>query len=331
MKLSKKIVATLSAAIMSITALVPFSASATPLNTSATAETIQLNQNVQTFFDCGYIDGTYDTYVGYRDEKFFKFTAPETRYYEINVTGYENDVYAVGYSADLNVSVRDSYGESVGSVYTNPTTGITRKALQLKKGETYYLDLYDMTLNDMASYKNYDYGYASHTITMTVTNHTHTMYESYKSSYSTYYECRFCDYSYSKENVCKHTHKQKAVTKQPTYWSEGSYNLYCTDCGKTIKTKVKIAKKAVNLKSVKAGKKQATVKWSKVSDAKSYQIKYSTSSKMKSSKTVTVKGAKNVSKTIKKLKKGKKYYFKVRAVKGKKTSSWSKIKSVKVK
>ena len=61
-------------------------------------------------------------------------------------------------------------------------------------------------------------------------------------------------------------------------------------------------------------------------------MQYSTSSKMKSAKTVTVKKAKTTSVTISKLKKGKKYYVRVRAYtkkKGKtKYTAWSAKKSV---
>ena len=63
-----------------------------------------------------------------------------------------------------------------------------------------------------------------------------------------------------------------------------------------------------------------------------YQIRYSTSSKMTSAKTKTVKGYKYTSKKITKLKAKKKYYVQVRTYKtvsGKTYySSWSGIKSV---
>ena len=77
------------------------------------------------------------------------------------------------------------------------------------------------------------------------------------------------------------------------------------------------------------------VKWNKASGATGYQIQYSASKYFVSSKTVTVKGATTLSKTVKKLKSGKKYYVRVRSLKksGKKTyySSWSKEKAVKTK
>lgn len=96
------------------------------------------------------------------------------------------------------------------------------------------------------------------------------------------------------------------------------------------------APKRVTIKSAKAGKKKATVKWKKVSGAKGYQIQYSTkkSFKKKYTKTKTTRKTKIV---IKKLKKKKTYYFRVKAYKtdaAKKkvySKKWSKIKKVKIK
>lgn len=70
----------------------------------------------------------------------------------------------------------------------------------------------------------------------------------------------------------------------------------------------------VKLSSVQnISKKAIKVTWKKKSGVTGYQVQYSTSSKMKSAKTVTVKKAKTTSVTISKLKKGKKYYVRVRA------------------
>lgn len=85
---------------------------------------------------------------------------------------------------------------------------------------------------------------------------------------------------------------------------------------------------------VKAKKKAVTVKWKKVTGAKGYQITYSNKKSFKGAKKVTVK-KNTASATIKKLKKGKVYYIKVRAyaeASGKKSyGKWSAVKKAKVK
>lgn len=102
------------------------------------------------------------------------------------------------------------------------------------------------------------------------------------------------------------------------------------------KSKTKKPKKT-SISKIKAQKKGFKVTWKKVSNAKGYQVKYSTSKKFtkKTSKTATVKKATTTSKTVKDLKKKKTYYVKVRSYKtvnGKKVySDWSNVKKVKTK
>lgn len=106
---------------------------------------------------------------------------------------------------------------------------------------------------------------------------------------------------------------------------------------KQIKITVKPKTQAVS--SLKSRKKtEMTVTWKKDTKATGYQIQYSTNSKMKSAKTVRIKKNTTYKQTIKKLKKGKKYYVRVRSYKTVKVNgksvtvygSWSKVKSVKV-
>ncbi len=102
------------------------------------------------------------------------------------------------------------------------------------------------------------------------------------------------------------------------------------------KSKTKKPKKT-SISKITAQKKGFKVTWKKVSNAKGYQVKYSTSKKFtkKTSKTATVKKATTTSKTVKDLKKKKTYYIKVRSYKtvnGKKVySDWSNVKKVKTK
>ncbi len=94
------------------------------------------------------------------------------------------------------------------------------------------------------------------------------------------------------------------------------------------------AKKVTGMKA-KAGKKQMTVKWKKVSSIAGYQITYARNAKFtKGKKNVSV-GRKATKKIIKKLKSKKTYYVKMRAYKksdGKKLyGNYSKVKKVKIK
>ena len=89
---------------------------------------------------------------------------------------------------------------------------------------------------------------------------------------------------------------------------------------------------SLSVKSKAKGK--VTVSWKAVKGITSYQVQYSSYKNMKKAKTVTVKSH-SKSTTLRKLKRKKKCYVRIRTVKkvGKKNyySKWSKIKSVKVK
>ncbi|MBR6392080.1 MAG: fibronectin type III domain-containing protein [Eubacterium sp.] len=83
-------------------------------------------------------------------------------------------------------------------------------------------------------------------------------------------------------------------------------------------------------------KKSVFCKWYTYSNVDGYQIQYSLKSNMKKAKTVTVKGRNKATKTIKKLKSKKRYYFKIRAYINqgdgeKQYTQWSKKAKIKVK
>ncbi len=75
---------------------------------------------------------------------------------------------------------------------------------------------------------------------------------------------------------------------------------------------VNLSQQAItSLSSSKAG--TLYVKWKKDNGAKGYQIQYSLNSKMRSGvKTVTISGKNSISKTVSRLQRGKRYYFRVR-------------------
>ncbi len=102
----------------------------------------------------------------------------------------------------------------------------------------------------------------------------------------------------------------------------------------------KVNPKGLKISKVKAGRKNAKVLWKSVKTKMSssritgYQIQYSLKSSFKGGREVKCKGYKSAARTIKKLKGGKKYYFRIRTYMktGGKTyySSWSGKKTVKV-
>jgi len=99
---------------------------------------------------------------------------------------------------------------------------------------------------------------------------------------------------------------------------------------------VKVSPARQTLKSLRTKKgKKLTVSWKKDGRATGYQIQYSTNKKFKKdTKTTLVKNYKTVSRTISKLKTGKKYYVRVRSYKKVKISgknvilygAWSSVK-----
>lgn len=148
-------------------------------------------------------------------------------------------------------------------------------------------------------------------------------------------------------------HDIETITTPATTTAEGSVVEKCKNCGEVLSTKT-IAKLATTtakattttvkapakttVKLSKAKKTSLKVTWKKVSGVAAYQIQYGTSKSFKKAKTVKV-SAKSTSKVLKKLKKNKKYYVRVRSCKVTKVnnksknvySAWSAKKALKTK
>ena len=93
---------------------------------------------------------------------------------------------------------------------------------------------------------------------------------------------------------------------------------------------------STTITNLKSGDNRFTAKWTKrTAQVTGYQVRYATNKKFNNYKTVTIKGVKNTSKTIKNLKNKKTYYVKVRTYKNvngtKFYSNWSPVKTVKTK
>lgn len=171
----------------------------------------------------------------------------------------------------------------------------------------------------------------------------------------------YCDINYNREN----NYTGKAITPKVSIKYNGKelvqdedyklsysggrknvgyYSMTITAMGQytgKVTYRFSIIPKGTAITKLTKGKKSFSIKWKRQSTEMSasritgYQIRYSTSSKMTSSKYKTVKGYKSTSKKITKLKSKQKYYVQVRTYKtvnGKNMySSWSSIKSVKTK
>lgn len=105
-----------------------------------------------------------------------------------------------------------------------------------------------------------------------------------------------------------------------TYYSDGTYDElpYNNNLGIIAKAKITSAKRI--------SKKRIKVKIQKCTNAKKFEVKYATNSKFTKAKTI------NTSKKtayIKKVKKNKKYYIRIRGYNGSVYGNWSKTKTVK--
>ena len=135
----------------------------------------------------------------------------------------------------------------------------------------------------------------------------------------------YCIYQYNES-----TKKYQSVAKT----TKNSYKVKKLKAGKTYKFKVvayktknskkyygedsnilKTTTKPLSTKFTKStvGKNKVTLKWKKVSDVTGYQIYMATSKNGKYKKVKTITSSKTVTYTKKGLKKGQKYYFKIRA------------------
>lgn len=127
--------------------------------------------------------------------------------------------------------------------------------------------------------------------------------------------------------TCTHDYKTSDVSA--TYTRAG-YTLHtCQKCGHAYKDSY-VSRKKLGTPSLYGTLKRgrAEMYWYSVTDASGYEIRYSTKSNFKkSTRKITVKGRLKVKRTIKGLKRRKRYYFQIRAFKNagnkKVYSTWS--------
>ena len=128
--------------------------------------------------------------------------------------------------------------------------------------------------------------------------------------------CSFTDTKVT--NGSKYAYKIRA-------YADGVYGAYSS-----IHTIYRVKQPALKVK--KAGKGRLKCSWKKNTKANSYQIMYGTKASMQWAKTIAIKKAGTVKKTIAGLKAGKKYYVRIRSCKTvnkkKYYSSWSKTVNI---
>ena len=152
--------------------------------------------------------------------------------------------------------------------------------------------------------------------------------------------CASCGYTVTAEIPASgHKYGGWTTEKEATELAEGVRTRSCTVCGDvqtgTIKKKTPTLK-AAKINKPKAGKRSMTVKWTKLTGknlkkASKIEIQYSTDRHFRKNVKTAMAKASATSKKIKKLKKGKTYYVRIRARNGKHISKWSSVKKAKVK
>lgn len=203
-----------------------------------------------------------------------------------------------GGSANIDFSKKIGYTASFSSTYTNVTTD---KDITVKWSANTYKVSFDANK-----------GKAS------------------KTSINVKYDSKFGTLPTAKRRNYKFAGWYTSAGKKITASTKNTYAQAITLKAKW--TKVSVAKgKISKLRSPK--KKTIKINIKKVSVATGYTIQYSTKKNMKGAKTINTK---NTSKTISKLKSGKKYYVRVRAIKKDSLNKnvygkYSTVKSIKVK
>lgn len=241
---------------------------------------------------------------------------------------YISSILTVKLEDRILVQDRDFYLEEVES-YTSYTTGVTYYAFELRYISAYgggydqFITLGAYRIDSIA-----DQTYTGSAITPTVSISS--------SSYSTYGMTEGDDYTVSYQNNVNVGTATVTVTGSGLYYvgsitqtfnivkgsnsgttstgsGSNSGNTSGTNTSGTSSNSsstVSVARGTITKLTV--GKKRVKVTIKRITGVKGYQIRYSTKANMKGAKKVTVTSR---TKTIKNLKKGKRYYFQVRAYK----------------
>ena len=268
-------------------------------------------------------------------------------------------VHYMGYTATANFNLNHNYRPKASVLPTCTTAGYTPYFCTICADEVH---------RDIVPALGHNYKEKSRALTKTTTSKDGKRTATYactrtgcKATYTktlqTYYKVNNIKlsktaYTYNgkvqKPSVTVKDSKGKTLKKGTDYTV--SYSSGCKNVGRyTVKVTLKgnysgtksltynINPKGTGVSKVTAAKKGFKVTWKKqATQTTGYQVQYSTNSKFKSAKTVTISKNKTTSKSVSKLSAKKKYYVRVRTYKtvkigGKSVklySGWSKAKSV---
>lgn len=114
---------------------------------------------------------------------------------------------------------------------------------------------------------------------------------------------------------CTHEYEEKRI--DPTYFKKGYTSYICKKCGYSYvgnyTEKLKLGVPAIDTYWTYGLEKGLKIQWSSVHDASGYELSYAAKKNFKVAKKRKISGYSNTSRTIKKLKKKKWYYVRIRA------------------
>lgn len=222
------------------------------VNSVQTAESISLNETRSVTLKYGEFSDDYYFDSG----KYYSFVAPYTGYFNFTLTGWKTKADG---TSNATVEVTDNFGKIVDyGGYYNQYYNDVMSVVDCIKGKTYYVEV---GYYPFSTYEYESSGNATTTLSLTITPHTHDFnIDVY--SFATYYDCKRCNYSYSKKTntilPAKTTRSASAVSKDRS----------------SAKNAVKKAK-IKNLKVKSKAKKKITVSWKKIKKVDGYQVQVS--------------------------------------------------------
>lgn len=294
---------------------------------------------------------------------YFKINSADAGYYEVRISGYYPATPDYSCSMFINntpFANNASYITNNGIINVNSakSNGVLKSIMRLEQGNNYGVINVQYAAN-----KN-----AGKTITVSFTKHTsHSTVEniipaSTSTNGAIVKKCKVCGETISTTVIPRI--RNVSLTKTKFVYNGNSRTPYVTvyntngnkisssyydvtyknnkNVGKgtviitlkgnysgTITKTFKIVPASINISRLSVKGKTVTVKWKKQKkQVTGYQIRYSTKSNMKSSKTITISKKSTSSKKISKLKNKKKYYIQIRTYKKvgktKYYSNWSK-------